>query len=166
MMNNLNRITFNQIGWKVFEFRSVILPISVYWNSSQLQPASRHGLEALCALGLKSRDVTLTHAVLQELVGTEMNNSGIYFTVLQHGLLEENWELAKSFLEKCIHWFPDKYTLWRLLSRLQLRHHHGNKPSTAAMCMQAAMSLEPKCQVKTIQTLFDNLIDFWNTNTI
>lgn len=147
------------LGMLAYKFGDMDGAKSSLFQSSQLQPASRHGLEALCALGLKSRDVTLTQAVLQELVGTEMDNSGIYFTVLQYGLLEENWELAKSFLEKCLHCFPDKYTLWRLLSRLQLRHHHGNKPSTAAVCMQAAMSLEPKCQDLMTEVAMGQLLD-------
>lgn len=147
------------LGMVAYKFGDMDGAKSSLFQSSQLQPASRHGLEALCALGLKSRDVTLTQAVLQELVGTEMDNSGIYFTVLQYGLLEENWELAKSFLEKCLHCFPDKYTLWRLLSRLQLRHHHGNKPSTAAVCMQAAMSLEPKCQDLMTEVAMGQLLD-------
>ncbi|XP_078313322.1 superkiller complex protein 3-like [Crassostrea virginica] len=147
------------LGMVAYKFGDVDGAKSSLFQSSQLQPASRHGLEALCALGLKTRDVTLTQAVLQELTGSGTDNSGRYFTVLQYCLLHDNWELAKSFLQKCLYESPENGSFWRLLSRLQLRHRHGNRPSTAAVCAQSALCLEPQHQELMTDITLGQLMD-------
>ncbi|XP_056022044.1 SKI3 subunit of superkiller complex protein-like [Ostrea edulis] len=145
--NDINNSHIHAVqGMVAYKFGDIDGAKSSLFQSSQLQPSSRNGLEALCALGLKLRDATLTQAVLQELSESGADNSSSHLNVIYQCLLENNWEQARSYTQKSIHKSPDSHSLWRLLSRLLLRHCHGNQPSTVAVCAQTALCLMPKYQ--------------------
>ncbi|XP_061172794.1 superkiller complex protein 3-like [Saccostrea echinata] len=147
------------LGMVAYKFGDVDGAKASLFQSSQLQPPSRHGLEALCALGLMTCDMTLTRAVLQEMPKVGADNSSPYFTVVHHCLLEDDWELAKAFIQKCIQKSPDSYSLWRLLSRLQLRCCHDSLSSSSSVCAQTALCLRPECQNLLTDATLGLLID-------
>ncbi|XP_069137889.1 tetratricopeptide repeat protein 37-like isoform X1 [Argopecten irradians] len=120
---------------------------SVLFQSSQMNPPSRTGLLALCALGILQTDLTLTLAVLQELLAGEGSTSQSDVAHLMssaNAVIEGNPRAAKNFVQQCIHKYPDQLDLWRLLGSVLVTHCHDNASvAGAATCVQKVSSLNP-----------------------
>lgn len=132
------------LGMVAYKFGDVDGAKAVLLQSSQLTPASMNGLKSLCALGITLSDSTLTMAVLQELFShgdTEVDVS--HLMTISQCLLENNLKGAKIYIQQCIHKNPNQSSLWKLLSRLLLRHFPESSGSVAASCAECAYRLNP-----------------------
>ncbi|XP_033749913.1 LOW QUALITY PROTEIN: tetratricopeptide repeat protein 37-like [Pecten maximus] len=120
---------------------------SVLFQSSQMTPPSRMGLLALCALGIIQTDMTLTLAVLQELLvgaGSTSQSDIAHLMSSANAVIEGNPRAAKNFVQQCIHKYPDQVDLWRLLGSVLVTHcHESIAVAGAATCVQKVHSLNP-----------------------
>ncbi|XP_021379584.1 tetratricopeptide repeat protein 37-like [Mizuhopecten yessoensis] len=120
---------------------------TVLFQSYQMTPPSRIGLLALCALGILQTDMTLTLAVLQELLagtGSSSQSDVAHLMATANAVLEGNPSAAKNFIQQCIHKHPDQVDLWRLLGSVLITHCHDTTAVTgAATCAQKVHTLNP-----------------------
>ncbi|XP_060062752.1 tetratricopeptide repeat protein 37-like [Ylistrum balloti] len=120
---------------------------SILFQSSQMTPPSRMGLLALCALGILQTDITLTLAVLQELLagtGSTSQSDIAHLMSTANAVIEGNPQAAKNFVQQCVHKYPDQVDLWRLLGSVLITHcRNTTAVSAATNCVQIVNSLDP-----------------------
>uniref|UniRef100_A0A4W3JSB0 SKI3 subunit of superkiller complex n=1 Tax=Callorhinchus milii TaxID=7868 RepID=A0A4W3JSB0_CALMI len=104
---------------------------TLLFKCSMLKEPSIESLQALCALGLSKKDVTLTTAALKELLKHQNKTDSAYETcLLASGIysLQGNNLAVQRQAAKAVHSNPSDPALWTLLSRLvpQYAPHNAN----------------------------------------